>query len=132
MVRYDEVEHTYAVLAATMGPGWYYAIKLLHIGMICGQAAVFSLLIMAWIPNSYVGFLSPLIGFYLYECILSILSRVIYNPFLFRLISGDALLWGQAAADPLFSYIWTIYLLFFVTLCFGVCFHIRLEKELTK
>lgn len=131
-VRYDEVEHTYAVLAATMGPGWYYAIKIFHIGMVCGQAAVFSLLIMTWVPNSYVCFLSPLIGYYLYECILSILSRFIYNPFFFRLISGDALFWGQAAANPLFSYLWTIYLLSFVTLCYSVCFMIRVEKELAK
>lgn len=131
-VRYDEVKYSYAILAATMGPGWYYAVKLLHIGLVCGQAAGFSLLIMTWIPNAYVGFLSPLIGYYLYECILSLLSEVIYKPLLWRMVSADALLAGTTADDPLFNYLWTVSLLSVVALCFGMCFTSRLEKELAK
>lgn len=131
-VRYDEVQHSYAVLVETMGPGWYYAVKLLHIGLVCGQAAVFSLMIMAWIPNSYVGFLSPLIGYYLIECIEFLLARVIYNPFFWRLINGQALLFGQAADNLLLSYLWTVFLLIAMSLGFGICFIIQLEKELEQ
>ena len=131
-VRYDEVRYTYAAFVVTMGHGWYYASKLLHVGLVCGQAAVFSLMAMAWIPNSYVGFLSPLIGYYLYECILSLISRAITNPFLWRLVSANALLAGSAADNPAFNYIWTTSLLSIMALFFGTCFMIRIEKELTE
>lgn len=130
IVRYDEVKYTYAVLVATMGPMMYYLVELIHIGLVCGQAAVFSLLIMVWISNSYVGFLAPLLGYYLYECVLSLLSREIYNPFLWRLISADALLSGSTADNPLFNYLWTVSLLSFGALCYGICFTMSLEKEL--
>lgn len=132
IVRYDEVKYTYAVLVETMGPMWYYAAELIHIGLVCGQAAVFSLLIMVWIPNSYVGFLAPLLSYYLYECVLSLLSRQIFNPFLWRLISADALLSGSTADNPLLNFLWTVSLLGFVALSYGMCFTMSLEKELVK
>ena len=35
-VRFDEVENTYAVWAATMGSGWYYVAKSFLVGLVCG------------------------------------------------------------------------------------------------
>jgi len=131
-VRYGEVQHTYAMLVITMGPGWYYAVKLLHIGLVCGQAAVFSLMVMSWIPNVYVGFLSPMIGCYLADCIQSLLAEKIYAPNLWCLTGTQALFFGQGAPDPLFSYLWTVAVLSLLALVFGGCFLKQIKKELAQ
>lgn len=127
-VRYEEVENTYAVLAATKGPGWYYVVKSFHTGLVCGQAALFSLMIMTWIPNAYVGFLSPLIGYYMADCILSLLTRIVSSP-LWSLVSPMQLFFGQPIADAGFSYLWTVLVLVVLAVCFGIRFLLRLGKE---
>lgn len=127
-VRYGEVEHTYAVLAATIGPGWYYAVKSFLMGFVCGQAALFSLMIMAWIPNTYVGFLSPLIGYYMADCVLVLLTRIAPNP-LWSLVSPMLLFFGQPLPDIGFSYLWTILVLTVLSIFFGIRFLLRLGKE---
>lgn len=127
-IRYEEVENTYAILAATMGPGWYYVVKAFHTGLVCGQAALFSLMIMSWIPNAYVGFLSPLIGYYMADCILSLLTRIVSSP-LWSLVSPMQLFFGQPIADAGFSYLWAVLVLMVLSICFGIRFLLRLGKE---
>lgn len=127
-VRYEEVENTYAVLAATKGPGWYYVIRSFHTGLVCGQAALFSLMIMTWIPNAYVGFLSPLIGYYMADCILSLLTRIVSSP-LWSLVSPMQLFFGQPIADAGFSYLWTVLVLAVLAVYYGIRFLLRLGKE---
>ncbi len=126
-VRYEQVEGTYAVLAAK-NPGWYYTIMLVAIGLVCGQAAVFSLMIMGWVPNAYVGFMSPLIGYYIIECIEFLAARHIYNPYFWRKILVSEVLFGQPGGNLLFSYLWKIFLLLSFTLVFGMSFIIHFEK----
>lgn len=127
-VRYDEVKGTYAVLSVTMGPGWYYGMKLLHIGLVCSQAAVFSLMILSYIPNSYVGFLAPLIGYYMADCILTLLTRIVSGP-LWSLISPMQLFFGQPLPDVMLSFLWTVFVLIMLVVFFGNCFLLRLRKE---
>ena len=127
-VRYGEVEHTYAVLAATIGPGWYYAAKSILVGFVCGQAALFSLMIMSWIPNSYVGFLSPLIGYYTARCVLGLLTRIAPSPF-WNLVSPMQLFFGQPLPDIGFSYLWTVLVLTALSVFFGIRFLLRLGEE---
>lgn len=127
-VRYEEVKNTYAILAETMGPGWYYLAKSLLVGLMCGQAALFSLMVMSLIPNTYVGFLSPLIGYYMAECIFGLLTRTGSSPF-WGLISPMQLFFGQPIADAGFSYFWTVLMLVALTVCFGIRFLLQLGKE---
>lgn len=127
-VRYEEVKNTYAILAETLGPGWYYLAKSLLVGLMCGQAALFSLMVMSWIPNVYVGFLSPLIGYYMAECIFSLLTRVVSSPF-WSLVSPMQLFFGQPLADVGFSYLWTILVLVVLAVCLSICFLLQLGKE---
>lgn len=128
IVRYDEVKDTYAAIVVTMGSGWYYALKALHVGLVCSQAAVFSLMILAWIPNAYVGFLSPMIGYYLADCILTLLTRIVSGP-LWSLVSPMQLFFGQPLANIGFSFLWTLFVLIGLTVSFGRCFLLRLRKE---
>ena len=123
-----EVQNTYAQVAVTMGPGWYYVIEASHVGLVCSQAALFSLMVMSYVPNTYVGFLSPLIGFYMMECIQMILSNWISSP-LWSLVTPRRLFFQQPSQDPLFSYIWTVAMLIFMGTFFGVSFFIQQGKE---
>lgn len=127
-VREGEVLGTYAQWAVSMGPGWYYGAKALHTGLVCGQAALFSLMIMSWIPNAYVGFLSPLIGCYMADCILNLLTRIGSSP-LWSLISPMTLFFGQPLPDIGFSYLWTVLVLAALMVCFSIRFLLRLGKE---
>lgn len=127
-VRYEEIKNTYAVLAVTFGPGWYYLTKSFLLGLICGQAALFSLMVMAWIPNIYVGFLSPLIGYYLAECIFSLVTQVVSSPF-WALVNPMQLFFGQPASNAGFSYLWTVFILMMLITCFGIRFLLQLGKE---
>lgn len=127
-IRYKEVENTYAVLVATMGPGWYYAVKSFLVGFVCGQAALFSLMIMAWIPNVYVGFLSPLIGYYIADCVHVLLTRIYPSP-LWRLVSPMQLLFGQPLSNIKFSYLWTVLVLMTLSVFFTLRFLLWLVKE---
>lgn len=128
-VRYDEVQSTYAVLAATVGPGWYYTVMILKTGLVCSLAAVFSLMIMAKIPNSYVGFFFPIIGYYFVDCVCSILSRYFYHPLLWNLVSVSSLFFGQGFGNLLVSYLWSVAFLIIMMLFFGIFFISQLEKE---
>ena len=127
-VRFDEVENTYAVWAATMGPGWYYVAKSFLVGLVCGQAALFSLMVMSRISNAYVGFLSPLIGYYLVDCILTLLARIASSP-LWSLVSPMQLFFGHPLNNVKFSYLWTVLVLLALTVCFSIRFLMRLGKE---
>lgn len=127
-VRYEEVKDTYAVLVTTMGPGWYYAVKAFLVGFICGQAALFSLMIMSRLPNAYVGFLSPLIGYYTVECVLGLLIRIAPGP-LWGLVSPGRLLFGQPMLDVGFSFLWTVLVLMVLSVFFTVCFILQMGKE---
>ncbi len=127
-VRYEEVKTTYAALAVTLGTGWYYLAKSFLVGLTCGQAALFSLMVMARIPNAYVGFLSPLIGYYLADCIFNLLTQVVSAPF-WGLVSPMQLFFGQPAANVGFSYLWTVFVLLVLIVCFGARFLLRLRKE---
>lgn len=127
-VRYDEVKGTYAAIAVTMGSGWYYCMKLWHVGLVCSQAAVFSLMVLSFIPNSYVGFLAPLIGYYMADCILTLLTRIVSGP-LWSLVSPMQLFWGQPLPDIVPSFLWTLFVLIMLIVFFGICFFIRLRKE---
>ena len=127
-VRYDEVKNTYATLVISMGPGWYYAAKALHMGLVCGQAALFSLMITSWIPNAYVGFLSPLIGYYIADCIYNLMGQLIISP-LWHLFSPLLLFFDQPLPDIVFSYLWTVTLLVVLAVCFGIRFLLQLGKE---
>lgn len=140
-VRYDEVQYTYAVLVATRGPGWFYSVKLLHMGLVCGQAALFSLMATAFIPNAYVGFLSPMIGFYILECIQLFLSRIfpsntvwplfaLWNLFFGSSVNND--FFGSIAQNLVFTYLWTVGALTLMTVAFGWCFLRKLKKELAQ
>lgn len=128
-VRFDEVQYTYAVLTATRGPGWFYAIMILKTGLVCSQAAVFALMIMAWVHNAYVGFFSPIIGYYFITCVCSILSRIMYAPLLWRLVNISFLFFGQAADNLLFGYLWSVIFLIITALFFGISFAYQLETE---
>lgn len=127
-VRYEEVKNTYAFLAVTLGSEWYYLAKSLLVGLMCGQAALFSLMIMSWIPNVYVGFLSPLIGYHMAECIFGLLTQIVSSP-LWGLVSPTQLFFGQPTADAGFSYLWTVLVLVVLTVCFGIRFLLQLGKE---
>lgn len=127
-VRNEEVKDTYAFLAVTLGPEWYYLAKSLLVGLMCGQAALFSLMIMSWIPNAYVGFLSPLIGYYMAECIFSLLTHIVSSPF-WGVISPTQLFFGQPMADAGFSYLWTVLVLALLAVCFGIRFLLQFGKE---
>lgn len=128
-VRYDEVQYTYAVLAATRGPGWYYAIMILRTGLVCSQAAVFALMVMTWIHSSYVGFFAPIIGYYLATCVCSILSRSIYSPLLWHLVNLGFLFFGQSTENLFLGYLWSVVFLIIMALFFGISFVSQLEKE---
>ncbi len=129
-VRYDEVVNTYAVLSAVKSPPWYYAIMLLKIGTVCSQAAMFALLVMSKIPNTYVGFLSPMIGYHAASCVNSILSRFLLNSFFWGLVSPFNIFFGESVtADPVFSYLWSMSMLIGMALFFGFSFVIQVEKE---
>ena len=127
-VRYDEVKETYAAIAVTVGSGWYYGMKICHVGLVCSQAAVFSLMVLSFIPNSYVGFLAPLIGYYMADCILALLTRIVSGP-LWSLVSPMQLFWGQPLPDIVPSFLWTVFVLVMLMFFFGICFFIRLRKE---
>ena len=122
-VRFDEVENTYAVWA-----GWYYVAKSCLVGLVCGQAALFSLMIMARISNAYVGFLSPLIGYYLADCILNLVSRIAPSP-LWSLVSPMQLFFGQPLSNVKLSYLWTVLVLLALSVCFSIRFLMRIGKE---
>lgn len=128
IVRYDEVNNTYAAIVITMGPCWYYAVKAFHVGLVCSQAALFSLMIMAWIPNAYVGFISPLIGYYVADCIYNLIGQLVDSP-LWHLFSPMLLFFGQPLPDAVFSYFWTVMSLLVLAICFGIRFLIQLGKE---
>lgn len=129
-VRYEEVKDTYAVLVTTMGPGWYYAVKAFLVGFVCGQAALFSLMIMSRLPNAYVGFLSPLIGYYTAECILDLLTRIAPGP-LWGVVSPARLLFVQPLSDVGFSFLWTVLVLMALSVSFTICFILQMGKEYT-
>lgn len=127
-VRGGEVWGTYAAMAYSLGPGWYYCVKALHLGLICAQAAVFSLMIMSWIPNAYVGFLAPLIGYYMVFCVFNIASSFAPTP-LWALVSPLQIFFGQPLRDPVFGYVWTVLVLVSLMLVFGIRFLLQLGKE---
>ncbi len=128
-VRLEEVQYSYAVWAAAKGPGWYYAAKFFHAGLVCGQAAVFSLMILGWMPNAYVGFLSPLIAYYLIECVESIVSRMVDISVLLRLFSPNVIFYEVNSQNILFHYLWSIFMLLWMAVFFGISFLVRLSKE---
>lgn len=137
-VRYDEVEYTYAVLVATRGPMWFYTVKLIQLGLVCAQAALFSLMAMAFIPNSYVGFLSPLIGYYMVDCIELLLTRIfpsntfwtLFNMMYLFFDSGvNNNFFDSTAQNLIFTYLWTVGMLTVMALGFGCCFMWKLKKK---
>lgn len=127
-VREGEVWGTYAAMTYSMGPGLYYCVKALHIGLICAQAAVFSLMVMSWIPNAYVGFLAPLIGYYMVFCVCNIVSIFAPTP-LWALVSPLQIFFGQPLRDPVFSYVWTMLVLISLMMVFSIRFLLQLGKE---
>ncbi len=129
-VDYEMVKNLYESLAATRGPFWYYIIRISLTSLACSLAAVFSLLVTTKIPNTYVGFISPLIGYYIVQCLLNLISSNNFTGRIGSLFSLNALFFGQPYGNSiLFSFLWTIALLSSVIILMGLSFVLSIRKE---
>ena len=121
----------YTILAVKGLPILYYFVRFMITGLTCSLAAVFSLMISAYVSNSYVCLMAPLVGYYLSVILLSILMDIF--PALWSLLSLFNLSYNffyQLSDDFLtFSITWTIVYLTTLTALFGICFNWRLRRE---
>lgn len=120
---------TYMEWAYTRGTGWYYAAMTLRMGMVCGAASVFSLMVSAYVPNAYVAFFAPIIGYYFLECILNMLSKILPVSPVIHLFSPLGLCFAQIGRDPFVSYVLTVLMLTVGMVLFGEGFLTKLRKE---
>lgn len=129
------VPNQYLLLVATAGPVWYYAVVFIIRGLVCSLCAVFALMITGWLPNAYVGFLSPLIAYYFNECVLDLLWQLeralTPTPAInWYLISLRALFFDTVyqRGNLLFSFLWTVTFLATAAVLCGRAFVLRLGK----
>lgn len=130
VVRYESVKGFYLEIVHTLGPGWYYVVKIATLGLSCSLSAEFALMITSWIPNEFVGFLSPLVGCYLICCILELLAPLNRSSTLWRLVDPTALFFSQVVpGNNYFSILWaTTFLVILIASC-GYEFERKLRKE---
>lgn len=112
----------YLGLVDEVGPWAYYLTEFLVKGLMCALAAVFSLMVTAWVPNFYVGLMCPLLVYYLYAVILNTVLSVVgatgNGGTMFALVNLDYVIFSQVADDNLFSLAWAVcYLVTFIVLC---------------
>lgn len=131
-VRYESVKLTYAALAATAGPIWYYLLKTFLISLVCTHSAIFALAIMAWVPNPYVGFLAPAIGYYFAECVISSVAPLFPHPYFWALVNPFALLFSQVSPNNCFSFFWTLTIVGGGVVFWGIQFVIRIRKKCSQ
>lgn len=113
---------TYLAWVYTCGTGWYYGAMMVRLGMVCGLASIFSLMVSACIPNTYVVFLAPVIGYYFLECIINILGKILPIPEVLYLFSPMGLCFAQIYMNPAVSYILTVNILVLGMILCGRCF----------
>lgn len=130
VVEYESVRGFYLEFVYTLGPSWYYVVKIVTMGLACSLSAEFALMITSWIANEFVGFLSPLVGCYLICCILELLAPLNRSSFLWRLFDPMALFFSQVVpGNNYFSILWaTTFLVILIALC-GCEFERKLRKE---
>lgn len=110
---YDNFQYVgYTQIAILSRPSAYYAVRSIVLGLACSIASMFSLNITVSIPNSYVACLSPLIGYYLADCFISLFYNYWPNMIIWRMISPNLLFWSQPFFTlNLLSFAWTTILL---------------------
>lgn len=119
----------YLDLVVTVGPWCYYLVRFAISGLTCAMAAVFALYICALIPNGYVALLSPLIGYYAYVPVISIIMKLTGGSEIIRLFVLNYIVTFQVNSNNGFSFLWAvIYQLTVIVLC-GRGFCRRLRKE---
>lgn len=120
----------YEELSITRDVEVYYALKMIITSLVCGFAAVFALFISSCISNAYVAVLSPMIGYYLWHCLLSLTYYLLPSSMIWPMISPINLFFGQVwLGSNLFSFLWTTLFLTLVTAFFGICFVRKSCKE---
>ena len=113
----------YEELCITKGVGWYYGLKIILTGLVCSLSAIFTLFISGYIPNAYAAILSPMIGYYLWNSILSLFSPLLPASIIWQMISPLNLFFAQVwLGNSLLSFLWTALFLTLLTAFLGIHF----------
>ncbi len=119
----------YLDLVYQSGPMVYYCVRFTIFGLSCSTAAVFALWVSTLIPNFYVSLISPLVAYYGYGAIMSLLSLKGSSADLLHLFVLNYVINYQVSKDNWFSFLWaTVYFLTIIILC-AKGFLLRLGKE---
>ncbi len=119
----------YLDLVYLYGPVVYYSVRFTIAGLSCSMAAIFALMVSTLIPNSYVCLISPLVAYYGYTAIISLLSLFCNSSALLNLFVLNYIINTQVSQNNWFSFLWAVvYFLTVIILC-SRCFLRHLEKE---
>lgn len=126
----EHLNGVYYELVLTVGPWCYYLVRFTISGLTAALASVFALYATTLVPNIYVALLSPLIGYYTWESVISLIFNLSGGRASFlSLFTMYNNITHQISTDNLFSFLWTtVYLLTLTVLC-GRGFVIRTRKE---
>ena len=120
----------YTDLVIQVGPWCYFMVRFILSGLSVAMAAVFALYASTLIPNAYVVLISPLILYYGWDAIISILFRLSdgtlsYTAY-FAIINNITF---QVNHNPCFSFLWSTVFLLTLTTLWGRGFILQLRKE---
>ena len=108
----------------------YYLARIVVTGLSCSLASVFGLMMTAMIRNVFVGLLAPLVGYYLYMVLHTVLSFMTHSLWFSRAFGLNVILFYQTFESPGFSLLWSSVLLLTMTALCAKAFLGRLRKEL--
>lgn len=120
----------YTDLVIQVGPWCYFLVRFTLSGLTAAMAAVFGLYSTTLIPNAYVALVTPLILYYSWDAIITVLftltGGVLQYTSYFAMINNIML---QPTRYNGFSFIWTSVFLLTLTALWGRGFILRLRKE---
>lgn len=132
-VHNDSFAIYYEELVISKGVYWYYAVKTVITGFVCGLAGVFSLMISSYFSSTYVAVLSPVIAFYLWNSILNLLYPLFPSSYIWYMISPNNLFFAQVwLGSSLASMLWTVTLMVLLSVLAGICFIKKVCTEEVK
>lgn len=127
---YEAMAIYFEGLSVTHGVGWYYTVKIIITGFVCGLAAVFALFTSSYISNAYAAILSPMIGYYLWICALNLLYPLWPSSGIWQMVSPINLFFAQVwLGSALPSFLWTTGFLLILTIALGTQFVKRSCRE---
>lgn len=120
----------YTDLVIQVGPWLYFAVRFFISGITAAMAAVFALYTTTLIPNVYVALVAPLILYYGWDAMITIIYTLSGGTL--KIISYFSLINNivfQVNRNNAFSFIWTSVFLLTLTALFGRGYIHQLRKE---